>query len=128
MKNNPYAKVVQDCHELMVWLIERLDGFPKARRFTLGERLESGVLSILEDLVTAAYSQDKKTPLTHANRQLAVLRHLWRAALELKIISIGQYKHGLERMDSVGRQIGGWLYPKPKPEGQKHGADADHPG
>ncbi|MCB1718957.1 MAG: hypothetical protein KDK05_27795 [Candidatus Competibacteraceae bacterium] len=41
-------RAVQACHELLVWLIPLLDHFPRARRFTLGERLESGLLAVLE--------------------------------------------------------------------------------
>ena len=50
-------KAVQDCHELLAWLIPHLDKFPRARRFTLGERLESGLLGVLEALVEVAFSK-----------------------------------------------------------------------
>ncbi|MCP4699714.1 MAG: four helix bundle protein, partial [Gammaproteobacteria bacterium] len=73
-KRIPKAKAVQDCHELLIWLIPHLDKFPKARRFTLGDRLESRVLSILEDLVEATYSRQKTIPLTRANRQLETMQ------------------------------------------------------
>lgn len=36
--NIPQA--VQSCYELLLWLIPQLDKFPRARRFTLGERIE----------------------------------------------------------------------------------------
>ena len=49
-------RAVQACHELLAWLIPLLDHFPRARRFTLGERLESSLLAMLEDLVRAAYT------------------------------------------------------------------------
>ena len=32
-------RVIDDCHELLKWLIPLLDKFPRARCFTLGERL-----------------------------------------------------------------------------------------
>jgi len=44
MAQNTLPKVVQDCHVLLIWLIPLLDNFPRNRRFTLGERLESGML------------------------------------------------------------------------------------
>jgi len=64
----------------MLWLILQLDGFPRNRRFTLGERLESMLIQVLELLVQAAYSRDQRTPLALANSRLAVVRHLWRLA------------------------------------------------
>ena len=36
--NIPQA--VQSCHELLLWLIPQLDKYPRARRFTLCERIE----------------------------------------------------------------------------------------
>jgi hypothetical protein len=101
--------VVESCHELLKWLIPRLDDFPRNRRFTLGGQLEEGVLRLLRLLVEAAYSRDKDPLLQRANRDLEVLRHLWRAAHELQTIGTRQYEHGARLMDDVGRQIGGWL-------------------
>ena len=103
---------VERCHELIAWLIPRLDDFPRARRFTLGERLESGFLDVLEALLDAAYSRDKRTPLRRANRRLAVNRHLWRLALELRTVNLKRYEHGNRLIDELGRQIGGWLKAK----------------
>jgi hypothetical protein len=105
-------RAVQACHELLAWLIPHLDQFPRVRRFTLGERLETGFLTILEALVEAAYSRDKRTFLSRANRQLEVNRHLWRLALELKVITLKHYEYGARLMDDLGRQIGGWLRSK----------------
>ena len=102
-------RAVQACHELLAWLIPLLDHFPRARRFTLGERLESGLLAVLEDLVDAAYNPDKRPALLRANRQLSVCRHLWRLALELKVINLKRYEYGAKLMEDLGRQIGGWL-------------------
>ena len=50
-QNTP--KPMQDCHELLEWLIPHLDSLPRVRRFTLGERIESGLLEVLERLIEA---------------------------------------------------------------------------
>jgi hypothetical protein len=102
-------QVVQSCHELLLWMIPQVDKFPRVRRFTLGERLEGGLLDVLELLVEAAYTRNKETPLRRANLRLEVVRHLWRLAHELKAIAIRQYEYGAKLMDELGRQIGGWL-------------------
>jgi hypothetical protein len=51
--------VVEDCHQLLIWLISLLDNFPRNRRFTLDERLEKGLLEVLT-LCTHAVYQGKK--------------------------------------------------------------------
>lgn len=57
----------------------------------------------------AAYSREKRAQLASANRKLEVNRHLWRLALELKVINLKRYEQGARLMDDLGRQIGGWL-------------------
>ncbi len=39
-------QAVQDCHELLAWILPHLDKFPRLRRFTLGERIEFGLLEV----------------------------------------------------------------------------------
>ena len=84
-------QAVQSCHELLLWLIPQLDKLPCARRFTLGERIEAGVIEVLELLVEAAYTRNKETPLRRANLRLEIVRHLWRVGFELKDIATRQY-------------------------------------
>ena len=102
-------QAVQSCHELLLWLIPQLDKFPRSRRFTLGERMENGLIEVLELLVEAAYTRNKDAPLRRANLRLEVVRHLWRLAYELKAIATRQYEHGAKLIDDLGRQVGGWL-------------------
>jgi len=106
-QNTPRA--VEACHELLLWLIPLLDQFPRSRRFTLGERIEKLLLSVLEGLIQAAYSRDKRDALARANRELEVTRHLWRLCHELRVIPGRRYEHGARLLDDIGRQLGGWL-------------------
>ncbi len=101
-------KAVQDCHELIAWVIPQLDKFPRLRRFTLGERIETGLLEVLEWLVEAAYSRSKAEVLRRANLRLDRVRHLWRLGHELKAVSGKSYAYGAKLMEALGRQIGGW--------------------
>lgn len=75
MKTDNTPKAVQDCHDLLLWIIPLPDQIPRNRRFTLGERIESGILQVLELLAEAAYSRGGKAALLqHANLQLMVCR------------------------------------------------------
>jgi len=105
---NTMPKAVQDCHQLLEWVIPLLDKFPRTRRFTLGERIESGLLTVLENLIQATYGQARQQCLSQANLRLDVVRHLWRLCYQLRVIPINRYDHGSSLMESLGRQIGGW--------------------
>lgn len=103
-------RAAQDCHELLLWIIPLLDQFPRNRRFTLGERLETSLLQVLEGVTEAAYSRGsrKASVLRQSNLKLQVARHLWRLSQELKVISLRRYRHGAGLMEALGKQIGGW--------------------
>ena len=81
-------QAIHDCHALLLWIIPQLDKFPRLRRYTLGERIETLLLQVLERLLEAAYSsgRDKTRALQRASQQLNVVRHLWRLSHELKAV------------------------------------------
>ena len=65
----PQRLSVHAAHEPLVWLILQFDKFPRARRFTLGERLEADVLAILERLIGPVYTRFpsfRRTPESRA--------------------------------------------------------------
>jgi len=100
---------VQSAHELLRWLIPQIDKFPRMRRFTLGERLESVLLDVLELTVEEAFTHNKRAALHKANLRLEVVKHLWQLALELHAVAHRANEHGACLMDKLGRQLGGWL-------------------
>ena len=51
---------VQACHELLAWIIPQLDKMPRLRRYTLGERVETLLLQVLENLIEASYSKSSE--------------------------------------------------------------------
>ena len=110
MTQNKHPKVVHDCHEALKWLIPQLDKFPRVRRYTLGERMETKLLEVLEQCVEAAYASgnQKIVALKQASTRLNVLKHLWRLAYELKVIAPKTHTHGSKLLVELGEQIGGW--------------------
>lgn len=68
-------QAVQACHALLCWGIPVVHAFPRAFRFTLGERLEQRLLTVLERLLEATYTRDKRALLGRANLELDVARH-----------------------------------------------------
>lgn len=102
-------QAVQSCHDLLLWLIPQLDKFPKSRRFTLGDKIEQGLLNVLSLLIEATYANRGKLKLlTQINTQLTVLRHLWRLSFELTVIAKKQYNYGSQLLVNLGQQVGGW--------------------
>jgi hypothetical protein len=101
--------ILTKLQDLLVYLIPQLNKFPRDQKFVLGDRIETKVLDVQEFCLRAYYSRDKRGYLLEANLQLEVVRHLVRLANALKLFSNHTYGVLAEKMDEVGRMIGGWL-------------------
>ena len=93
----------------LLWLIPTLDKFPRAQRFLLGDRIEGAALDVLERLIEATYTRDRRGPLHRANLGLTKLRHLLRLAHDLRYLDPRRYEHAARAIDETGRLVGGWL-------------------
>ena len=105
-EQNALPVAIDDCHQLLAWLVPQLDHFPRNRRYTLGQKLELVIIEVLELLLDATYQKGagKQHALRQANRKLAVARHLWRLGYELKASSLKAYQHRADQMVILGRQ------------------------
>lgn len=108
MNNDNTPKSVRDCRELLLWIIPHIDKLPRSRRYTLGEKLESRIIQVLESLVSAAYTKQKRQILSQANIDLEVCRHLWRLCYDFRVVSVKSYRHGSKLFFELGTQVGSW--------------------
>jgi hypothetical protein len=96
-------------YDFILWVIPKIEKFPRSQRFVLGDRIEIAAIETLELLIEAAYTRKKASLLRQANLKLEKLRYLIRLAKDLKLINIKSYQFAAEAMDVTGRSIGGWL-------------------
>jgi len=97
--------------DLTGWTLDRTATLPRSHRFTFGERVDRLTLDCLELVIEAIYtSPDKKAaPLRRANLNLEKLRVFWRLIHERRWISAQQLLFVAQKLDEIGRMIGGWL-------------------
>lgn len=100
--------VIGDHYALVRWLAGRVADYPRAYRFTVGDRTINLALDILEHLIEAAYSKSKSEPLRRANLALEKLRFLVRLAMDERCLSLKQYEFASKSINEIGKQIGGW--------------------
>ncbi|MGA2135292.1 MAG: diversity-generating retroelement protein Avd [Bryobacteraceae bacterium] len=100
--------VVQKAYEFSVWLIRKVETFPRSYRFSVGDRLVHGALDLLLRLVDAAYSREKARILAEVNGMLNRMRFLLRLAKDLKLMNVDSYGHAAEGVEEIGRMVGGW--------------------
>jgi len=84
---------------------------PKKDKYALGEKLQKITLDFMELLITAGNKpKDEKHPfLELANTKLEILKITIRLTHEVKAIPTNKYHSLEERLQEIGRMLGGWI-------------------
>lgn len=84
--------------------------FPKDQRYTLGTKIDSLFIEVLELLYIASrLSREQKLPaLKKASLKLDVLKFFLHVAWESKALDTKKYITLSEQLVEIGRMIGGW--------------------
>jgi hypothetical protein len=95
--------------EFLDWLLAATGRFPKQARFSFCRRIEGIALDVVEDLVEARYSRDKRATLRRANLRLEKLRVLLRLSHMRRYLSHDAFAHASKAINEAGRMLGGWI-------------------
>lgn len=101
--------VLTKIEDLLMYVLPVIDKFPRSQKFVLGDRIEAKLLDVQECCLRAYFSKDKRTHLLEANLVLEVARRLVRLAHAMHHLSTHTFGVLAQKMDEVGRMIGGWL-------------------
>jgi hypothetical protein len=107
--------VITKTYDLILWSCHHTSRFPRNHRFVLGERIERNLYDLLETLIQAKYTRERKPLLEQANLKLEILRFQVRLAKDLECLRANSYAFGSKLIDEIGKLVGGWLKPR-KPE------------
>jgi 23S rRNA-intervening sequence protein len=94
--------------QFILWLVPTIERFPRSQKFLLGDRLQGTALDVLEALIEATYTRDRRGHLARANLGLEKLRVMCRLATELRHLDPRRYEHAARSIDEIGRLVGGW--------------------
>ena len=110
MQTVDQLSVFQKTYDFYGLLHQRVRTFPKGDRYTLGERALGTTLDILESIISAGNAkQEWKIPaIDKALVKLEIEKVLVRLAHEIGSMDEGQYLRLSERLQEIGRMLGGW--------------------
>lgn len=100
--------IFQKTYDLILWLFPIINKFPKSQKFVLGQQIENIFLDILEGIIQANQERNKIPYLKQASVDLDKIRILIRLAKDLKFISVKQYGLTAEKINEIGKMLGGW--------------------
>lgn len=91
------------------WYVYR-DSLPKKSRYTLGDKIDSRFIYVLELLYIASYQNvtQKLSTLERALTGVDTLKFLLRVAWEVRALDEKKYIVLSKELDEVGRELGGW--------------------
>ena len=103
------VQVIPALYDLITWLAGKLTKFPKAHRFTVGDRIMTTSLDILDQLIEAQFVRAQRAAaLQRANALLERLRYLVRLAKDLNCFAFAEFEHAVRSITDIGKMIGGW--------------------
>lgn len=111
--------VVQKACDWALWIIPKVEKFPRPYKFTIGQSLVTASIELLMNLVEATYQVRNAGSLGAAVREVNRIRYLVRLGKDLRVINLAGHEYAAKAMDEVGRMAGGWL----KSTRQRHEAD-----
>ena len=90
---------------------EFLPRVPKDARYTLGVKIDGLLVETIDLILTAAYlgPNQKLQHLPRAAAKLDLAKFFLQIAWEIKAINNKQYALLSERLDEIGRMLGGWI-------------------
>jgi hypothetical protein len=101
--------IFQKHYDLMLYSFPIIGRFPKNQRYVLGQQIENMMLDIGKLIVHANKLKQKKGKLFEIDIELEKLRMLIRLAMDLKMISPARFGLLSEKIDEIGKLLGGWL-------------------
>jgi len=90
---------------------EFLPHFTKDSRYTIGAKIDSLFLETIEYIIRASYSDklEKLIALKNASFKLDLLKLFLQVSWEIKSLDNKKYISLSEKLDEIGRMLGGWL-------------------
>jgi len=84
--------------------------FPKPERFGIGQKIDNLLLETLENIFTLRFakSENKIIFIERSINKIDKLKFLLEICWENKLISSKQQGSFLEKLENVGRELGGW--------------------
>ena len=112
--------------QFLLWLMPTVEKFPRSQKFLLGDRIQATALDVLEALIEATYTRDRRGHLARANLGLEKLRHFFRLAVELKHLDSRRYEHAARSLGEIGRLVGAWAkaHAAHSSDMERHGQEA----
>jgi four helix bundle protein len=102
-------KIKQKCEDMIKYGYIALRQFPKSEKFSLAQDIKRTMFGLLEQIIRANRSRDKRETIYAIDTELEILRTQVRLAMELQFLPFAKYEVWGGNLAELGRMIGGWV-------------------
>jgi hypothetical protein len=90
---------------------EYLPAFPKDSKYTLGAKIDSLFLEVIEGIIRASISDklEKLISLKNVSVKLDLLKFFLQISWEIKSLDNKKYIKLSEKLSEIGKMLGGWI-------------------
>ena len=97
------AIVVQKAYDWNLWILPKVEKFPKSHRFSVSQNLVATSLDLLMNLVDATYQSKNSGTLAAAVRNVNRARYLVRLSKDLRLLNVSGYEFAAQGLGEIGR-------------------------
>ena len=101
--------IYQKVYDLILYALPIINRFPKSQRFVLGQQIENGLIDLSTMIVQANKTKNKIPKLYEIDVELEKIKLFIRLAKDLKFMPIHKYELHCQRLNEIGRLLGGWI-------------------
>jgi hypothetical protein len=95
-------------YDFAKWLLDKTEKFPRKVRFSFSNRIDNLALDIIEGIIEARYSRNKKEILRRIDLNMEKLRVLLRMCHDLRYLDTKGYEFAARKINEAGKMVGGW--------------------
>ena len=97
----------QKSYDFLVWVFNKTDGFPKSKRFSIGQRLETVLLDYITLVYKFKYSRKTYKSGLAISAKFDEVKLLIKICYDTKLISKNSFAYAMNSSDEIGAMIGG---------------------
>lgn len=101
--------IIQKTYDLIRWYAPILNRLPRQHKFSQGDRIIGQLYDLLEGLIAARYTSDRRAILPKLNIQLEILRYQTHLLLDFQLIDLRRYENASKMINDIGQDLGGWI-------------------
>lgn len=101
--------ILDKIEDMMVYAYPVLNAYPKYERFVLAADIKRCMDQAMERTIEANKKYYKKTTMQEMDVEIDKLRRYIRLSYRLKYIDFKKYKQWSEKVNEIGRMLGGWM-------------------